>query len=54
MTDTCKIIKAIDEVNAELLFVISCVLELGGGMIKLVVDWVRIDKRASLNRVVNL
>lgn len=55
MTDICKIIKAVDEVNPELLFVISHVLELGGGMMKLVIDWVKVDKRASLNsRVVNL
>jgi len=30
MTNICKIIKAVDEVNAELLFIISQILELGG------------------------
>lgn len=30
MTNICKIIKAVDEVTAELLFIISHILELGG------------------------
>lgn len=54
-TNICKIINAVDEVNAELLFIIPYILELGGGRVmEVIADWVKVDKRASSHsRVVN-